>query len=253
MTAILETRDLVKEFGGLVATDHVNLTIEEGELVSLIGPNGAGKSTLINLITRMLEETEGEIFFEGDPITDLEPHEVVQRGIGKSFQTASIFPELTVEENANIASFGAEHGSFRFNFLKHRSSYPAVQQRTLDTLEAVGLRSQKDTTAADLPYGDKRRLEIGIALASEPALLLMDEPTAGMSPEETQSTVELIEDLQEEMDLTILLVEHDMEIVFSVSDRIAVLNRGSIIAEGPPDEVQGDPSVQEAYLGGVEL
>ena len=253
MSTILETDGLVKEFGGLTATDDVNLSIEQGELLSLIGPNGAGKSTLINLITRMLEETEGDIRFEGESITDLEPHEVVQRGIGKSFQTASIFPELSVEENANIASLGAEHGAFRFNFLVHRDSYPEVEQRTLDTLEAVGLRDQRDTRAADLPYGDKRRLEIGIALASEPSLLLMDEPTAGMSPEETQSTVELIKDLQEELDLTILLVEHDMEIVFSISDRIAVLNRGSIIAEGTPDEVQGDPSVQEAYLGGVEL
>jgi len=253
MTAILETDDLVKEFGGLTATDHVNLTIEQGKLLSLIGPNGAGKSTLINLITRMLEETEGDIRFEGESITDLEPHEVVQRGIGKSFQTASIFPELSVEDNATIASFGAEHGDFRFNFLTHRDSYPEVEQRALDTLEAVGLRDQKDVRAADLPYGDKRRLEIGIALASEPSLLLMDEPTAGMSPEETKATVDLIEELQEEMDLTILLVEHDMEIVFSVSDRIAVLNRGSIIAEGTPDEVQGDPAVQEAYLGGVEL
>jgi branched-chain amino acid transport system ATP-binding protein len=253
MTAILETDDLVKEFGGLTATDHVNLTIEQGKLLSLIGPNGAGKSTLINLITRMLEETEGDIRFEGESITDLEPHEVVQRGIGKSFQTASIFPELSVEENANIASFGAEHGEFRFNFLTHRDSYPEVEQRTLDTLEAVGLLGQKDTEASELPYGDKRRLEIGIALASEPSLLLMDEPTAGMSPEETEATVELIEQLQEEMNLTILLVEHDMEIVFSISDRIAVLNRGQIIAEGTPEEVQGDPSVQEAYLGGVEL
>jgi len=253
MSTILETDNLVKEFGGLTATDNVNLSIEEGELLSLIGPNGAGKSTLINLITRMLEETEGDIRFEGESITDMEPHEVVQRGIGKSFQTASIFPELSVMDNATIAAFGAEHGDFRFNFLTHRDSYPEVEQRTLDTLEAVGLLGQKDTEAGELPYGDKRRLEIGIALASEPSLLLMDEPTAGMSPEETEATVELIEQLQEEMNLTILLVEHDMEIVFSISDRIAVLNRGAIIADGPPDEVQGDPSVQEAYLGGVEL
>jgi len=253
MTALLETDDLVKEFGGLVATDHVNLEIQEGELLSLIGPNGAGKSTLINLITRMLDETEGDVRFEGESIVDLEPHEVVQRGIGKSFQTASIFPDLSVEENANIASFGAEHGSFRFNFFRHRNAYPEVEQRTREVLDAVELLDQRETTASALPYGDKRRLELGIALASEPSLLLMDEPTAGMSPEETAATVDLVEDLQADLDLTIMLVEHDMEVVFRVSDRIAVLNRGSIIAEGTPEEVQGDPAVQEAYLGGVEL
>jgi branched-chain amino acid transport system ATP-binding protein len=253
MTALLETDDLVKEFGGLVATDHVNLEIQEGELLSLIGPNGAGKSTLINLITRMLDETEGDVRFEGESIVDLEPHEVVQRGIGKSFQTASIFPDLSVEENANIASFGAEHGSFRFNFFRHRNAYPEVEQRTREVLDAVELLDQRETTASALPYGDKRRLELGIALASEPSLLLMDEPTAGMSPEETAATVDLVEDLQADLDLTIMLVEHDMEVVFRVSDRIAVLNRGSIIAEGTPEAVQGDPAVQEAYLGGVEL
>jgi len=253
MTALLETDDLVKKFGGLLATDHVNLEIQEGELLSLIGPNGAGKSTLINLITRMLEETEGDIRFQGESIVDLEPHEVVQRGIGKSFQTASIFPDLSVEENANIASFGAEHGSFRFNFFRHRNAYPAVEERTHQVLEAVELLDQRETTASELPYGDKRRLELGIALASEPSLLLMDEPTAGMSPEETEATVDLVEELQADLDLTIMLVEHDMEVVFRVSDRIAVLNRGSIIAEGTPEEVQGDEAVQEAYLGGVEL
>jgi branched-chain amino acid transport system ATP-binding protein len=253
MTAILETDGLVKKFGGLLATDHVNLEIREGELLSLIGPNGAGKSTLINLITRMLEETEGDIRFEGESIVDLEPHEVVQRGIGKSFQTASIFPDLSVEENANIASFGAEHGSFRFNFFRHRNAYPAVEERTREVLEAVELLDQRETTASELPYGDKRRLELGIALASEPSLLLMDEPTAGMSPEETEATVDLVEELQADLDLTILLVEHDMEVVFRVSDRIAVLNRGSVIAEGTPEEVQGDEAVQEAYLGGVEI
>ena len=253
MTALLETDDLVKEFGGLVATDHVNLEIQEGELLSLIGPNGAGKSTLINLITRMLDETEGDVRFEGESIVDLEPHEVVQRGIGKSFQTASIFPDLSVEENANIASFGAEHGSFRFNFFRHRDAYPEVEQRTREVLDAVELLDQRGTTASALPYGDKRRLELGIALASEPSLLLMDEPTAGMSPEETAATVDLVEDLQADLDLTIMLVEHDMEVVFRVSDRIAVLNRGSVIAEGTPEAVQGDPAVQEAYLGGVEL
>ncbi len=251
--ALLETRDLVKEFGGLVATDHVDLLVEEGELVSVIGPNGAGKSTLINLITRMLAETEGDIRFKGESIVDREPHEVVQLGIGKSFQTASIFPDLTVEENATIAALGAEHGAFRLNFLRRQSAYPAVEERTRKTLDAIGLLGQRNVRAADLPYGDKRRLEIGIALASEPDLLLMDEPTAGMSPEETRETVALVERVQRELGLTIVLVEHDMEVVFQVSDRIVVLNRGAVIAEGTPEAVQGDPAVQEAYLGGVEL
>lgn len=251
--ALLETDGLVKEFGGLVATDDVNIGVEEGERVSIIGPNGAGKSTLINLITRRLEPTAGDIRFKGESILGQEPHEVVQRGVSKSFQTASIFPELTVEENAEIAALAAEHGSFRFNFLKHRRNYPEIEERTEETLDAVGLLGQADVTSADLPYGDKRRLELGIALASEPDLLLMDEPTAGMSPEETNDTVELIEEVKEELDLTFVLVEHDMEIIFNVSDRIIVLNRGSVIAEGTPEEVRGDEDVQEAYLGGVEL
>ncbi|WP_327051745.1 ABC transporter ATP-binding protein [Halomicrococcus gelatinilyticus] len=251
--SLLETRGLTKEFGGLVAVDDVDLDIQEDERVSVIGPNGAGKSTLINLITRMLDPTDGDIRFKGETITDLDPYDVVQMGVSKSFQTASIFPELTVEENARIAALAAEHGSFRFNFLRHQNHYPEVAELTHETLDSVGLLGQRDTTAADLPYGDKRRLELGIALASEPDLLLMDEPTAGMSPEETHATVDLIEQVKEEHGLTILLVEHDMEIVFNVSDRIIVLNRGGVIARGTPDEVQGDPRVQEAYLGGVEL
>lgn len=251
--SLLETNSLTKSFGGLVAVDDVDLRVEEGESLSVIGPNGAGKSTLINLITRMLDPTEGDIAFKGDSIVSDDPHEVVQRGVSRSFQTASIFPELSVEENAQIAALGSEHGSFRFNFLRRRDSYAEVDDLARRMLDAVDLWGQRNVTAADLPYGDKRRLEIGIALASEPDLLLMDEPTAGMSPEETEATVELIEEVKEDLGLTILLVEHDMEIVFSVSDRIVVLNRGSVIAEGTPDEVQGDPDVQEAYLGGVDV
>jgi branched-chain amino acid transport system ATP-binding protein len=251
--ALLETENLVKEFGGLVATDEVNLTVNEDERISIIGPNGAGKSTLINLITRRLDPTEGDIRFKGESIVGLEPHEVVQRGVSKSFQTASIFPELTVQENAEIAALAAERGSFGFEFLKHRNSLTDVHRLAAETLESVGLSNQADTVAQDLPYGDKRRLEIGIALASEPDLLLMDEPTAGMSPEETNATVDLIEQVKEELGLTFVLVEHDMEIVFSISDRIVVLNRGRVIAEGPPEEISQHPDVQEAYLGGVEI
>ncbi|SFF97254.1 branched-chain amino acid transport system ATP-binding protein [Halopelagius inordinatus] len=250
---LLETDGLVKEFGGLVATDDVNLSVESGERVSIIGPNGAGKSTLINLITRRLDPTAGDIRFKGESIVGLEPHQVVQRGVSKSFQTASIFPDLTVRENAEIASLAAEHGEFGLNFLTHRNNLSAVHDLAEETLDDVGLLDRADTEAADLPYGDKRRLEIGIALAADPDLLLMDEPTAGMSPEETQSTVELVERVKRERGLTFVLVEHDMEIVFSVSDRIVVLNRGQVIAEGTPDEIRGNPDVQEAYLGGMEI
>ncbi|MFC6724738.1 ABC transporter ATP-binding protein [Halobium palmae] len=251
--ALLETDGLVKKFGGLVATDDVNLTVNEDERVSIIGPNGAGKSTLINLITRRLDPTEGDIRFKGESIVGLKPHQVVQRGVSKSFQTASIFPELTVRENAEIAALAAERGSFGFDFLKHRRKLRSVHDLTDETLDAVGLLDRAESPAGDLPYGDKRRLEIGIALASEPDLLLMDEPTAGMSPEETKSTVDLIEEVKERLGLTFVLVEHDMEIVFSISDRIVVLNRGRVIAEGTPEEIRGNEEVQEAYLGGVEL
>ena len=250
---ILETHNLVKNFGGLTATDNVNIEIERGERVSIIGPNGAGKSTLVNLITRMLDPSEGDILFKGESIVNKDPHEVVQMGVSKSFQTASIFPELSVLENAEIAALAAERGSFNIDFLRHRDSLHSVHHLAEETLENVGLAGQADIPAEDLPYGDKRRLELGVALAAEPDLLLMDEPTAGMSPEETESTVDLIEEVKEELDLTFVLIEHDMEIIFDISDRIIVLNRGEVIARGTPDEIQGDPAVQEAYLGGVEL
>lgn len=248
--ALLETRGLTKQFNGLTAVDGVDLAIESGERVSVIGPNGAGKTTLINLITRQLDRTDGDIVFRGDSITDRAPHEIVQRGISKSFQTASIFPDLPVEENAKIAAIAAENGSFRFDFFRHEERYPAIAEATRETLESVGLWDQRDTAAKNLPYGDKRRLELGVALASEPDLLLMDEPTAGMSPEETTSTVKLIEEVKDEFGLTFVLVEHDMDIVFDVSDRIVVLNRGRVIAEGTPEEIRENEDVQAAYLGG---
>jgi branched-chain amino acid transport system ATP-binding protein len=251
--SILQTDGLTKRFAGLTAVDRVDLTVEEGETRAVIGPNGAGKSTLINLVTGMLEPTEGAIEFAGEDITGLEPHQIVQRGVSKSFQTASIFPGMTVRENVEVAAFATAHGSFSVNFLKHRNGYGDVSDKAAEMLDAVNILGSADMPAADLPYGDKRRLEIAIALTAEPDLMFMDEPTAGMSPEETDETVDLIEEVQDELDLTIVLVEHDMEIIFRVADRIAVLNRGEIIADGTPDEVQGDPDVQEAYLGGVEL
>jgi branched-chain amino acid transport system ATP-binding protein len=250
---LLQTNDLVKRFGGLTAVENVTLGVEKGTVQAIIGPNGAGKTTFINCVSGLLDPSEGTVEFNGEEITGQEPHEIVQQGISKSFQTASIFPTMTVDENVQIAAFGSEHGSFRFNFLKRRSSYDAVQETTRRMLESVDLWEDRHTKAQNLPYGDKRRLEIAIALASEPELLFMDEPTAGMSPDETRQTVDLIEELQEQLGLTIVLVEHDMEVIFRVADRIAVLHRGAVIANAAPKEIQGDPEVQEAYLGGVEI
>lgn len=245
---VLHTDGLTKQFGGLTAVDDVNLQIDQGEGVSLIGPNGAGKSTFINLVTRRLDPTDGDVKFKGESILGLDPHEVVQRGMSKSFQTASVFPELSVEDNAMIAALAAEHGSFRFNFLRRRDAYPEVIRVADEVLESVGLYEQRDTEAENLDYGNKRRLEIGVALASDPDMLLMDEPTAGMSPEETNETVELIEDIAS--DTTVVLIEHDMDIVMGISDRIAVLNEGKLLTQGAPSEVRSDKRVQEAYLRG---
>ncbi|MFC7136047.1 ABC transporter ATP-binding protein [Halobaculum litoreum] len=250
---LLRTDGLTKQFGGLVAVDDVSFQVDRGETRAVIGPNGAGKSTLINCITGALEPTAGSVEFDENDITNLSPHETVQTGISKSFQTASIFPGMTVRENVEIAALAAEHGSFEFNFLKRLSGFSAVHETADQMMSAVGLLGDDDTEAGSLPYGDKRRLEIAIALASEPELLLMDEPTAGMSPDETADTVDLVERLQEELGLTILIVEHDMEIIFRIADRILVLNRGQVIADGTPEEVQESERVQEAYLGGVEL
>lgn len=250
---LLETQGLTKQFGELTAVDEVDLQIEEGEALSIIGPNGAGKSTTVNLITGLLKPTEGTVLFRGEDITGQEPHSIVQKGLSKSFQTASIFPELTVQRNAIVAALGAEHGSFSLNFLKRLVSYDDVLERAEDTLRDMGLYEQRHIQAQSLPYGDKRRLEMALALASNPDLLFLDEPTAGMSPDETDDTVDLIQEIKEERGVTIVLIEHDMEIIFRVSDRIAVLNRGEKIADGTPDEIHGDPDVQEAYLGGVEI
>lgn len=253
MMALLEIENLTKEFGGLTAVDEVNLSFDEGELVSIIGPNGAGKSTVINLITGLLAPTSGNIRFQGEDIVEKEPHEISQMGIGRSFQTASIFPELSVRDNVSVAAFASEQGSFTVNFFRRRDSYDEVIERTDHILETMELENEAETEAQSLPYGDKRRLEVAVGLATDPTFMFMDEPTAGMSPEATEMTVELIRDLLSEWGLTICLVEHDMSVVFEVSDRIVALHQGQVISKGTPDEMKDDPDVREAYLGGADI
>lgn len=248
--SLLDVENVTMEFGGLLALDNVDMSIERGELVSLIGPNGAGKSTLINVITGMLDPTEGSVIYDGENVVGKEPYEITQLGLGRSFQTAEIFPELTVRENVNVASFLTEHGSFSLNFFRRRDGYGEVRERTEEVLETLDLVDDADLPAKSLPYGDTRRLEVAVGMATDPELMFMDEPTAGMSPAETDMTTDLIKTMQNELGITILLVEHDMDVVFDVSDRIVTLHQGNIIAKGTPEEIQGDPKVRSAYLGG---
>ncbi|MFW6152977.1 MAG: ABC transporter ATP-binding protein [Halobacteriota archaeon] len=247
----LRTSGLVKTFGQFTAVDEVSLAVRPGEFRSIIGPNGAGKTTLFHLISGGLPVTAGSVHFEGADITDLPARERVRRGIGRSFQISNIFGGLTVRENVRLAAQAAERDGFSIlaEFLRPTQRFEAINDRTQSVLERVDLAGMADTEAASLAHGDKRRLEIGVVLAADPSLVMLDEPTAGMSLEETQRTIELLEDVL--ADRTLLLIEHDMELVMGLSDRITVLHRGQVIADGTPEEVADDPVVQEAYLGGV--
>jgi ABC-type branched-subunit amino acid transport system ATPase component len=236
---ILETKKLCKDFGSLEAVSRVDLRLEKGELRSIIGPNGAGKTTFFNLLTGILSPTSGDILFKGETIAGLLPHQVAKKGIGRSFQITSIFPELTVYENILIPS------------LLYYSKNEAIN-RTWEILEDVDLKDKADVTAANLSHGDQRHLDIGIALTTKPELLLLDEPTSGMPPEESIRTVKLIQRLKSEKGYTIILIEHKMDIVLTISDRITVLHLGQKIAEGTPGEIQANDEVQKAYLGGLD-
>lgn len=241
---LLETRGLTKRFGGLTAVDHVDFQVSKGELRAIIGPNGAGKTTFFNLIAGRLPPTEGTIWFKGEDITHIAPHRIPRKGIGRSYQITNIFPKLTVFENVRIAAQAMET---TFNFWKDVRSLDAINRRTMEILERLKIVDQKDVRAANLPHGLQRHLEIGIALASHPELLLLDEPTAGMTKEETERMMELIDELSREV--TILLVEHDMRFVMTVSKRITVLHEGRVLAEGSPEEIRRNEEVQRIYLG----
>jgi branched-chain amino acid transport system ATP-binding protein len=249
--ALLEVTNVSKRFNGLRALDHVELKVEEGSIHSIIGPNGAGKSTLLNVLTGSLQPDEGEVRFDGASLVGRPPFAINQLGIARVFQTPEIFPELSLVDNVMIAALAARDGSFRANLLEHPKKRSAVREQAAEALANVGLDRLRETQARHLSRGDKRRLELAICLAHRPRLLLLDEPTAGMSHSETRSTVELLRKISA-TGMTKVIIEHDMDVVFSLSSRITVLHQGRVIADGPPEHIRADAAVQEAYLGGAQ-
>jgi branched-chain amino acid transport system ATP-binding protein len=247
---LLECRGLSRRFGGLVAVDAVDLAIEPGEVRAVIGPNGAGKSTLFNVITGVLAPSDGEIYFAGERITALPVHRVIQKGVARTFQLTHLFPALTARENVRIAA-QARHGD-RWRPLAGGALFAATGAAADAALELMRLADIADVNAGLLSHGNQRLLEVAMALAQRPRLLLLDEPTQGLSVEETDQAVRILRDMLGAGGLTVILVEHDMEVVFRLADKITVLHRGRVIADGAPDEVQANAEVQSAYLGGLE-
>jgi len=244
---MLRVQELQKSFGDFKAVNGAHLTVEKGQLVAVIGPNGAGKTTLFNLITGQLQSDGGSIVFNDENINKLPPYKVCRKGIARSFQIANIFPRLPIFRNVQVSVLSQQKLS---NKLFNPASQMAVEE-TSRILESVGLLNKKFDVAGSLSHGDKRTLEIAIALGNEPELLILDEPTAGMSPEETTATMSLIQTLADKQGLTILFCEHDMEVVFNVAQSIMVMQQGYTIIQGTPEEVRQNSEVQKAYLGGA--
>ena len=251
--ALLEVKQLTKHFGGLTAVGDVTLELNEGELVGLIGPNGAGKTTLFNLLTGVYEPSEGTITLDGHLLNGKQPYKIASLGLGRTFQNIRLFKDLTVLDNVLIA-FSNHHKKHVFaSFLRLPAFYKneeALKSKAIDLLKIFDLDRDADTLAKNLAYGQQRRLEIVRALATEPKILFLDEPAAGMNPQETAELTELIRRIKDEFKITIMLIEHDMNLVMEVTERIYVLEYGRLIAHGTPDEIKSNKRVIEAYLGG---
>jgi branched-chain amino acid transport system ATP-binding protein len=251
MSTALEVRGVNKRFGGLQALDDVNLTVEEGRIHAIIGPNGAGKSTLLNCFVGRLKPDSGTVMFHGQNLLGILPYEVNQAGVSRVFQTPEIFGDLTVLENVMIPALAHRDGIFEMNAMKPLRRETDIRKAAVDVLEDIGLQDKLDMTASSMSRGDKRRLEMAMGLVQKPKLLLLDEPTAGMSRADTNNTIEVLKHISDTRSITMIIIEHDMHVVFTLADRISVLAQGHVIVEDQPENIKGNIKVQEAYLGGA--
>ena len=250
---LLEVKGINKRFGGLQALGDVNLSIEENTTHAIIGPNGAGKSTLLNVLVGKLIPDSGSVMFDGKSVLGRKPHEINQMGISRVFQTPEIFSDLSVFENVMIPCFAKRDGAFRMHAIESIFSEKGIQEQAAAILSDVNMLEKRDMLASSLSRGDKRRLEMAMCLVQDPKLLLLDEPTAGMARADTQNTIALLKEIREKRGITMAIIEHDMNVVFSLAERITVLAQGTPLVEDTPDNIKGHPKVREAYLGEAQV